>query len=62
MAKKNNKYTPKTRSEVRKAATVNLPEGADPREATLRGIFDDAREYANWWYDERAVQDKYKSQ
>lgn len=62
MAKKNNKYTPKTRSEVRKAATVNLPEGVDPREATLRGIFDDAREYANWWYDERAVQDKYKSQ
>lgn len=62
MAKKNNKYTPKTRSEVRKAATVNLPEGVDPREATLKGIFDDAREYANWWYDERAVQDKYKSQ
>lgn len=62
MAKKNNKYAPKTRSEVRKAATVNLPEGVDPREATLRGIFDDAREYANWWYDERAVQDKYKSQ
>lgn len=62
MAKKNNKYTPKTRSEVRKAATVNLPEGVDPREATLRGIFNDAREYANWWYDERAAQNKYKSQ
>lgn len=59
---KTKQYTPRTRGEIRKKATESLPEGADAREAQMSGIYDDAREYANWWYGERATQDKYKSQ
>lgn len=59
---KTRQYTPRTRSEVKKKATESLPEGVDAIEAQMLGIYDDAREYANWWYDERATQDKYKAQ
>lgn len=55
-------YTPKTRGEIRKKVAQSAPEGSDAREPYMTGIYDDAREYANWWYDERAEQDKYKPQ
>lgn len=55
-------YTPRTRGEIRKKVIESIPEGSDTREPYMTGIYDDAKEYANWWYGERAAQDKYKSQ
>lgn len=57
---KTRQYTPRTRGEIRKKATESSPNNA--REAQMTGIYDDAKDYANWWYDERATQDKYKPQ
>lgn len=58
-------YTPSNRRALYKKSKKDLSENPTPEDVnTAYGntVYDDAREYANWWYDERAVQPKYAPQ
>lgn len=62
---KTRQYTPSNRRALYKKSKKDLPENPTPEDVnTAYGntVYDDAREYANWWYDERATQPKYAPQ
>lgn len=62
---KGSQYTPSNRRSLYRKVKESLPEGVsmeDSNTTYASTIYDDAKEYANWWYGERAAQDKYKPQ